>query len=478
MRSFRVTTLGTGRCTHRPGRDTVGPRGAPASGLLRFRVGWLGHSLISPALIGCLAVAGLLLGRAACAKTTSVRGERLASVPASFFGLHLHRAVGPAGTVGATVWPLAQFGSWRLWDAGVAWRDLEPARGRWDFTRLDSCITLAQRHGVDVLLPLGLSPPWASARPTERSAYAPGNAAEPMKMADWSDYVSTVAKRYKGRIHSYEVWNEPNLKRFFSGDMKSVLALASEAYRVLKSVDSTCIVVSTSATGRDGAAWLDRYLAAGGGNWADVIGFHAYVGQNRSPEDMADLLHDVKKVLTDRKLSTKPLWDTETGWAIHNRRPLSDSLRASAPPSRDALPDSTAAAYVARALLLAWAEGVGRYYWYSWDNYSMGLVEPDGVSMKAAGRAYGVAGDWMIGATLVKFDLAHDGTYQMDLKRSDGDVCTILWRRSGSTWFSLPPSWRRWRESNLRGSTQGILSADPGGRVLVGESPVMVEPLP
>ena len=37
-----------------------------------------------------------------------------------YIGLHLHRADQ------GTAWPAAGFGSWRLWDANVAWPNLEP----------------------------------------------------------------------------------------------------------------------------------------------------------------------------------------------------------------------------------------------------------------------------------------------------------------------------------------------------------------
>ena len=96
-------------------------------------------------------------------------------IPLDYFGLHIHRADT------TTSWPITRFGSWRLWDAKVAWPYLEPERGHWDFRRLDRIVATAELNHVEVLLPLGLSPKWASARPQERSAYGPsgiGMAAE------------------------------------------------------------------------------------------------------------------------------------------------------------------------------------------------------------------------------------------------------------------------------------------------------------
>ena len=52
-------------------------------------------------------------------------------IPLEFFGLHIHRG-------GGIPWPVAPFGTWRLWDASVVWPWLEPKRGEWHFQALDA----------------------------------------------------------------------------------------------------------------------------------------------------------------------------------------------------------------------------------------------------------------------------------------------------------------------------------------------------
>ena len=229
-------------------------------------------------------------------------------LPRQYFGLHIHRVAT------ATPWPAVQFGSWRLWDAGVAWPQLEPERNRWDFRLLDRYVELATRHNVEILLTLGLTPGWASARPSESSAYEPGNAAEPRNTGDWELYVRTVSTRYKGKIHSYEIWNEPNMKGTFSGSPQTMAKLARSAYQVLKSVDPSVLVVSPSPTAAIGVSWLGNYLGREGCSAADVIGYHFYVTPSQ-PEAMIPLIVDVKKMLQQHHCTGKPIWNTESGWA-------------------------------------------------------------------------------------------------------------------------------------------------------------------
>ena len=100
--------------------------------------------------------------------------------------MHIHHAGG------TTAWPGVPVPEWRLWDARVSWPQIEPRKSQWDFRTLDAYLALAKEHDSDVLLPLGLSPQWASARPNEKSAYQPGFAAEPSDTELWRDYVTRV----------------------------------------------------------------------------------------------------------------------------------------------------------------------------------------------------------------------------------------------------------------------------------------------
>ena len=117
-------------------------------------------------------------------------------IPLSYFGLHIHRADR------GTAWPNVPFGSWRLWDAYVTWADLQPELDKWEFSRLDRYVVLAQSNNVELILPLANTPRWAAARPNESSAYALGNASEAKNIEDWRRYIKVVAKRYKGRIRT------------------------------------------------------------------------------------------------------------------------------------------------------------------------------------------------------------------------------------------------------------------------------------
>lgn len=407
----------------------------------------------------------------ACAiQTNPVPGP----VPASYFGMHLHRTVEPQPWVPngdrLTPWPTVKFGSWRLWDAYVAWPNLEPEKGQWKFTTLDKYVAMANLAKVDVLLPLGLSPAWATARPGEASSYKPGNAAEPRNLEDWRNYVRTVATRYKGRVHAYEIWNEPNLKGFYSGSPETMVKMARIAYETLKAIDPDIIVVSPSVTGEGRhTGWLDDYLAKGGGQYSDVIGYHFYVPKS-APEAMLPVIRLVQQIVRKHGQGNKPLWNTETGWRIANKT-MTGRIGAAGADWRE-LYDEQAAAYVARALILGWASSVSRFYWYAWDNHDMGLIDASDKSLKPAGAAFAKTREWMLGA-IFSGCTGTDGLWVCELNEANGRKARLVWRQSGSDQqWSVPTIWAAGQVEMLDGE---IRELSPGAAtLLLGQSPVLI----
>jgi len=384
------------------------------------------------------------------------------SIPSSLFGLHIHRAAT------STPWPNESFYSWRLWDTDTTWSDVEPSSGVWNFTLLDKLVNLASQHNVEVLLPIGVSPRWASARPNEKAAFGVGRAAEPASIEDWRTYVRTVALRYKGKVHYYEIWNEPNLTDFYTGSVENLVLLTKEAARILKDVDPSNRIVSPSATSNYGVNWVEKFLAAGGGRYVDVIGYHFYVTP-KAPENMVPVMEKVRSIMSKYGIN-KPLWNTEAGWFIANRqnvvKPTLSGIKSKV------LTDDEAVAYIARSYIIAWTMGIERFYWYAWDNHEMGLVEPDNRSPKSAVQAYKNIQSWLIGSKLTDCTSSADGTWVCSATGSDGSRSWIVWNTQKGTSFSLHSDWNPVLIKHLDGPDESVPSSRA---VLIGPKPILLK---
>jgi hypothetical protein len=389
-------------------------------------------------------------------------------IPITLFGLHIHHLF--RGAPQGTVWPTVPFADWRLWDAYVTWPDLEPEKGKWNFGMLDKYVDLAEQHHVQILLTLGLTPPWVSSRPEERSNYGPGRAAMPKNITDWQNYVRTVATRYKGRIHEYEIWNEAPGTHFFTGTINQMVQLACVANKTLKQVDPTITVTTPAATGSYRMDWLNEYLKAGGGRCADVIADHLYTNPG-PPELIVPIAQQVEQIMRENGVGDKPLWDTETGFAIQDNQG-----KVTPSPGKGfnsvVLSENQAAGYIARVYILAWAAGVSRLYWFAWDNWIMGLVERDGKTPKPPAIAYGQVEDWLVGARMTSCDSDAKGTWTCRIGRPGGYVGLIMWNPDRTFRFDIPESWGVRDYRNLSGSESKLAGK---ASVLVSPSPILLE---
>jgi hypothetical protein len=317
-------------------------------------------------------------------------------------------------------------------------------------------------------MPLGLTPAWASARPDEPSGYRPGNAAEPRDIAAWRNYVRIVATRYKGRIRAYELWNEVNIKHFYSGTPEKLVELARVAYETLKEVDPEIIVVSPSVVGAGGhLKWLDDYLAKGGGQYADVISYHFYVPKD-APEAMLPLIRQVQAIMRKHKQDHKPLWNTETGWWIANTDGTPEDAGIASNWKR--LAPSEGAAYVTRALVVGKWAGLDRFYWYAWDNRGLGLTEPNGKQLKPSGRAFGATFNWLVGNTLRSCEQTAS-IWSCALVDKNGEEAWLVWSLAGNRTWTLPSGWLADSVEDLDGKTSKPVD---GLRIPVTETPVRV----
>lgn len=166
-----------------------------------------------------------------------------------------------------------------------AWEDLEPARGQWDFRRSDEILGELERRNLRLIVRLSDAPDWAhpsvSGRKNIDFVDAP-----PDDLPDFAAYCGAIASRYPGRIHAYQVWNEPNLSREWGNQRPNVaryvemLGACSEAIR---DADPGAIIISAglSPTGNndDRAIRDDLYLQElydlAFQRYIDVVGVHA-----------------------------------------------------------------------------------------------------------------------------------------------------------------------------------------------------------
>ena len=242
----------------------------------------------------------------------------------------------------------------RLWDCGVTWKDINPAKGVWVWDRLDAFAAMPGRH----LLVLGSTPAWAARVPTQHSApwIGPGSSSPPRSVHDWDAYVRHVVTRYPGRF-DYEIWNEPQLQEFWAPitEVSRLAVMTGRAYRIIKEADPDARVISAAVLPRTSSGGMKRgarYLRAlGAVNWpVDAFAYHAYPEQGTGPKRFAEMTRDVKAALRALSAPERPLWCTEVNYNLLG----------------GPIPDMAVEPYMRATDKACEAASVKRCYWYAY----------------------------------------------------------------------------------------------------------------
>jgi PKD repeat protein len=365
-------------------------------------------------------------------------------IPSSFFGMHILHA-----TNGSTPWPSDQFGTLRLWDSGVDWHEINTSQGVYNWSNFDRWMTLAQQHNVEVVYVFGRVPNWANG--------SRGTTVPPSNMQSWDDFVRAVVTRAAGRVKYWELWNEPNDTHFYTGDMQTLITMAQHAYQIIKSVDPNAVVLSPSPTWTSTSPnqWMNSWLQAGGGQYADIITFHGYV--NSSPESIDSLSANMRSVMNSNGQSGQQLWDTEASWS------LADSCSASI------CDQDQQAAFLVRHYLLHLSRGVDRYIWYAWED-SWGTLWSSSGGVLKPGIAYKNVYDWLVGATLSQACSSSGGTWTCSITRPNGYQGLVIWNPSSSVSYTAASQYKQYRD--IYGNTMSMPS---NGVITVNYKPILLE---
>jgi uncharacterized protein (DUF427 family) len=222
------------------------------------------------------------------------------------------------------------------------WQDIEiSAKGDfWDhkwnvsaWDKYDRLVGLAERYGVQIIARLDAPPAWS-----RQKGGAPGwTLAPPDQFEDYGDFVAAVVSRYRGRIRTYQIWNEPNIYPEWGdqpADPAAYTRLLQIAYRRAKEADPQCVILAAGlAQTTEETPWefgprnvsdllyLEEMYKAGAKDHFDIMGAMVYglwtgpydrrISRDRANFSRAQLLREIMVRWGD---AAKPIWATEVGW--------------------------------------------------------------------------------------------------------------------------------------------------------------------
>lgn len=236
----------------------------------------------------------------------------------------------------------------------VRWMDLHDRSGAIYWAELDDIVADSSAAGVSLLVSVVAAPSWATSN---------GSNGMPSRerFGDFAYFMGEMAKRYRGRIQAYQIWNEQNRACENGGDCARdggvggrvasadyYVDMLAVAYDAIKANDPYAIVVSgaptSTETNRADIAISDTeyqrqmFTNPKFRSHVDAIAVHPG-GQYNPPDTMWPdnpgpgpnwqtsrefyfrRIEDIRSQMVANGMADKQIWVTEFGWATRNNTP-------------------------------------------------------------------------------------------------------------------------------------------------------------
>ena len=177
---------------------------------------------------------------------------------------------------------------------GMAWREIEDIKkGAYNWYFPDVIVEEAERLDLKLLVRVDRQPFWSQGWSDDLYLNGP-----PDDLADFHDFCTVLAERYRGRIAAYQVWNEPNLSREWGDgepNAAEYVELLKACYTGIKKSDPDAIVISAGLAPTGVVSpqtipdeqFLQQMYQAGAAPYFDMLGLNA-PGYKAPPEISPD----------------------------------------------------------------------------------------------------------------------------------------------------------------------------------------------
>ena len=281
------------------------------------------------------------------------------------------------------------------------WAATNPAPGKYDWEDMDYWVERVEDYGYsDILFAFCATPQWAAkpvALPDDRY-FGPGSTGQPQKMSYWRDFLEQVVQRYRGRITSYETWNEATARFLYQGSPKAMAKMTRILYEVVQEYDPSAKVLAANVQASrqiNKNDWLftfwPPYLKQlKRMKWpVDAMSIHSYAdtrsypkyrkkSQTLRPKLVANALKLLQRYSPPKRLE---IWDTETN-------------------NLDKFNTRGQRAVVARTYLDSFRLGIDRTYWYMWTTKFDPWMGTQMMAGTASVSAFDEVRDWTKGKKL------------------------------------------------------------------------------
>ena len=246
---------------------------------------------------------------------------------------------------------------------GMAWDHIEKEPGRYDFHLWDQVIDAAVRHGVTPIPYLCYTPEWAATGAKDPWSQPPRDPSA------FARFAAVVAERYRGVVHAWELWNEPDNEAYWRGTPDDFARMVTGAARQIRRVDPEAVVVlGGMAKGR--GPFVDALVGRlGVDRTFDVVNVHGYLETwSRESAEGYPARVDAMAALLPPPGRGPDLWLAELGYSDHRVAPGEPGTYTHEVYAYEHTPEYQATSLIKDHVLALAPEKVSLTVWYRVDD--------------------------------------------------------------------------------------------------------------
>ncbi len=204
----------------------------------------------------------------------------------------------------------------------LLWNSVEQEKGHYDFSSYEGLIGALTTHHIRSLCILAYNNPLYDNTPSLPSTVV-GPHTEEARQA-FGHFAAASAAKFKGLGVVWEIWNEPDLDRFWQPkpNPDDYMALTKVAISAMRQADPNTTIVAPALTGLEPKyqeAWnfLERCFALGLLKLVDVLSVHPYrLGPPESAPADFQRLHDLIAHYAPKGRANMPIISSEWGYSL------------------------------------------------------------------------------------------------------------------------------------------------------------------
>ncbi len=195
------------------------------------------------------------------------------------------------------------------------WDGIETSKGKFDWTFWDDYVKRAvDEYGLTLVPYICYTPRWNS---TGDSTNYWNHT--PVDYDEFGVFVEALVTRYRDRIKTWELWNEPDIKEFWSGNAADLARLTKIGARAVRKADPTAKVVLAGLAGHTEFT-LSLFRDYGISPFVDVVNCHSYF-ETWSPNSLESVVPYVNRMaeIIRQYGNNQSLWMAEVGYSTYRR---------------------------------------------------------------------------------------------------------------------------------------------------------------